>query len=125
MNAGGEPGHAIAEPVQRGGEEEVVLMAVAAPSPPNELPLEAVRVESDGSPEGDVEVLERHRRHVSAVERGQGRPRRNEVTPVPESIQVGSHIEPPDAPLRVQGGLAGARRGSADHGPELLTNDGV
>lgn len=67
-DAGQQPGHGVADPVERGSEQHTVLVAVASPAPCDELVLHAVEVDSDTPAKHDVEVLERDRCHVRPVQ---------------------------------------------------------
>ena len=61
---------------QHGGEQQVLLEAVAAASPGDELRLQTVEIERDRAAQQDVEILERDVRDVRLVQRLEHRARR-------------------------------------------------
>src|SRR4030095_4297106 len=79
-----------AEPdnLERGGEQGVVLETVAAATVSDELALQAREIETDRSPQQDVEVLERDRRRVGELERVQDLERRLDRSLVPDPFEV-------------------------------------
>jgi hypothetical protein len=76
-----------------------VLVAVAAAPPPDELALDAVDVDRDAAAEHDVDVLERDRREVGAVQRRERPEGRRGVAVVRDATQIGVEVEPLDVPL--------------------------
>src|SRR5689334_7309474 len=67
-DAGSQGRHPEADVFQGGGEQRVLLEAVATAPAPDELGLEALQVDLDRATEEDIEVLEGNRRGVSLVD---------------------------------------------------------
>ena len=79
--------------LERGGEQRVVLEAVAAAAIADELVLQAREVEPDRAPEQDVEVLERDRRRVREMDRVQHLERRLDRPVVADACEVRVQVE--------------------------------
>jgi len=73
---GEQPVHGEPEPLERRGEQLAVLVAVAAAPRVHQLGLDGVEIHLDAAAEHDVEVLERDRRQVRAMQRRQRLSRR-------------------------------------------------
>ena len=84
---------AEAQRLERGLEERVLLEAVAPAPGADELRLEGGEVEVDRAAEQDVEVLERDRRAVRAVERDEPLEARGERAPLADPREVGVEIQ--------------------------------
>ena len=91
-HAGGEPRHREPQLVEHGGEERILLEAVAAAPTCHQLCLEAREVEQDRPAKLDVEVLEGDRGEVGAVQCPQRVDPGQAVARVPEPIEVGLEI---------------------------------
>ncbi len=84
--------HAEAEVREHGGEERVLLEAVAAAPCPDEFGFERREVEPDRAAEEDVEVLERDRGRVRAVESGEAGDRRRRRRFEPDPAEIGGDV---------------------------------
>jgi hypothetical protein len=98
LEARGEPVHGVAEQFEDGGEEAVVLVAVAAPPPSDELRAHDVERNPLVLPENDVDVLERDRLDVRAHEVSQCF-RRRWTSLLPGPREVGVEIDGVEFPF--------------------------
>ena len=85
--------HAEPQALQDGLEQRVLLEAVASASAGHDLGLQRSQVERDGPAQQDVEVLERDRRHVRCVQRGQRVERRLARSNVADAREVRIEVE--------------------------------
>ena len=92
-HAGGELGHRKTERPQHRGKEQVLLEAVAAAPPGDELRLQAGEIERDRAAQQDVEILERDVRDVRLVQRVEDVLVRRAPAGVVDPAQVGGQIE--------------------------------
>ncbi len=98
-----QPVHGEPQPLERRAEKLAVLVAVAAAPGVHQLVLDGLQVHLDSAAEHDVEVLERDRRQVRPVQRGQhrlgrlGRPGRRPG--VPDPGEIGVQIQLGDGPV--------------------------
>ena len=76
---GRQPGHREAERLEDRGEERVLLETIAAARPATSLAWSACKSSEIGSPEQDVEILERDAGRVRQVEAAQCFERRIEM----------------------------------------------
>src|SRR5438067_7163712 len=74
-------------------EKGVLLEAVAAPSAGDQLRLQARQIEPDRNAEQDVEILERDRCRMRAMQRVECCPRRRKLARVADPPQVRRKIE--------------------------------
>jgi len=111
LDAGRQPRHGVAEPLQHRAEKQVVLEAVAAAPPPHELVLDPVESELGGPAEHDVEVLEGDRGGVRAMQAAQRVGARRQGARVGDPLQVGAEVKEVGLPL-----LCGRRTGARRHG---------
>ncbi len=112
VTAEADPGrkgrHPEADALECGGEKRVLLEAVPAPTPLDQLGLEAIQVDPDRAAQEDIEVLERDRRGVCLMDSIEDLGRRGKRAGIADAGEVGSEIE--------RGGLCGR------HGEFLRTN---
>jgi hypothetical protein len=87
LDARGEPVNGVAEPLEDGGEEAALLVAVAASPPSDELRAHDVEGNSLVLLENDVDVLERDGLDVGAHQLFQ-RPRRRRARRLPDPREV-------------------------------------
>jgi hypothetical protein len=94
-----QPLNAETETFEGRAEQLAVLVAVAAALAVDELGLDRLQVHPDAAAEHQVQVLERDRRQVGLVQRGERRLRRLHWPVVAEPSQVGVQVELADGPL--------------------------
>ena len=94
-----EPVDRVPEALERRREQQAVLVAVAAAAPGDQLGLHALEVDGDPAAERDVEVLERDRGDVRAVERRERRRPGRAGGVVADAPQIGGQVEEADVPF--------------------------
>ena len=102
-------------------KKTVLLEAVAAPSPPDQLVEDGLRAELDRAPEQHVQVLERDRLRVGRRERVQRRQRRRARSGVADAGEVGVEVEH----LRKRGTYQQATDAASDSAPQGGPDPGV
>jgi hypothetical protein len=91
--------HGVAEALQRRGEQQTVLVAIAPAPTIDELRLDALEVDRYAAAQHDVDVLERDRGDVGAVQRGQRLAGRRRVPVEADASQIRLQVQPVDVPF--------------------------
>ncbi len=89
----GDGGDVEAEGAERGAEEEILFVAVAAAAVADEFAFDAGKIDRDAAAEEDVEILERNRGHLAELERAEGGERGVARAGVGEAGEVGVEVD--------------------------------
>src|SRR5258707_1824875 len=91
-SAGGQKRNVISHLAEHSSQRAVELVAESSPIFVDNLMEEAILVENDASLERDVQILERHRLQMSAMNASQGFERGRDWAGIPDAAKIGGHV---------------------------------